>query len=160
MLVGPLRPAPNPQTMLGKPVENLADAGRLLLDHLMRAAADGRELFVGSHARSVAPPHLGRPPLHKPRHAHQKELIEVRSDDRQKLQPLQKRQVRIEPFLQHAMVELQPAQLAVDEQIRRFQGVFWHGLVRSDREIVNPNAVFRDGNHHSLRQFHTTTVED
>ena len=119
-------PLPDVQTVLGQSREHLADAGRLLLDHAVGAAADGRKLFGGRHAGEIAAADFGRPAPHQPGHSHQEELVEVRADDGQKLQPFQQRQVVGQPFLQHAMVELQPAQLAVDVQVWRFQRVLGH----------------------------------
>ena len=43
------------------------------------------------------------------------ELIEVRTGNGQKLQPLQQRQRCVAGFVQHALVEFQPTQLAVEE---------------------------------------------
>ncbi len=51
-------------------------------------------------------------------HAHHEEFVEVIGGDRQEFQPLEQRIVRVGRFLQHAAVEIQPRQLAVDETIR------------------------------------------
>ncbi len=57
---------------------------------------------------------------HQAGDADEKKLIQIRTDDGQELHPLQQRHVVGEPLAEHAVVELQPAQLAVDEQFRRF----------------------------------------
>jgi len=44
-----------------------------------------------------------------------KELIQVRTEDRKELDPLNKWLRRILRFLEHPAIEFQPAQLAVDE---------------------------------------------
>ena len=114
LLVGPLRPPPDVQPMLGQAGKHPANPGVLLVNHPVGAAADGRKLFGGSHARGVAPSHVGRPAPHQPGHPNKKKLVQIRADDRQKLHPLQKRQLLVKPFLQYPVVELQPAQLTVD----------------------------------------------
>ena len=65
--------------------------------------------------------------LAQPGHPHQEKLVEIRVDDGQELQPLQQGQFLVQPFAQHAVVELQPAQLAVDIQLGRLQRVLGHG---------------------------------
>ena len=50
--------------------------------------------------------------------ADHEELVEVGAEDGQELEPLQQRHLRVLGLLQHAAVELQPAQLAVDVQGR------------------------------------------
>src|SRR5262249_23934105 len=47
--------------------------------------------------------------------ADHEEFVQVRAEDRQKLHPLQKRRAPILQLLEHAGVESQPAQLAVDK---------------------------------------------
>ncbi|MGC3967028.1 MAG: hypothetical protein QM775_06545 [Pirellulales bacterium] len=49
--------------------------------------------------------------------AHHEELVEVRAENRQELHALQQRHFRRLGFFQHPPVELQPAQLAVDEML-------------------------------------------
>ena len=60
--------------------------------------------------------------LLEPGDAHLEELIEVRADDAEELHPLQQRVLRIQRLVQHALVELQPAQFAIDE-VLRFESV-------------------------------------
>ena len=54
--------------------------------------------------------------------AHRVEFIEVGGADRQEAQPLQQRVARVLGFLQNAVVEIQPGQLAVDEAVRAGAG--------------------------------------
>ena len=51
--------------------------------------------------------------------AHHVELVEVGGRDRQEAQPLQQRMARVLRLLQHAPVEGEPGQLAVDEPLGR-----------------------------------------
>ena len=126
--VGPLLAPPDVKAVFRQERQDLAHAGGLLIDHAVNAAANGGELLGGGHAGNVAPPDVGRPGAHQPRHPHQKELVEVRVDDGQELQPLQQRQLRGQSFLQHAVVEFQPAQLAIEIKIGRFKRVLGHAI--------------------------------
>ena len=47
---------------------------------------------------------------------HHEELVEVRRGDRRELDPLEQRRRRVGRLLEHALVEREPRQLAVDEQ--------------------------------------------
>ena len=51
--------------------------------------------------------------------AHHEELVEIRRGDRRELDPLEQRRRRVGRFLEHALVEREPRQLAVDEAARR-----------------------------------------
>ena len=84
------------------------------------------QLRGGGHAGRVAAADLRGAGAHQAGHADEEELVQIRTDDGQELHPLQQRHVVGQPFPQHAVVELQPAQLAVDEQFRRFQVVLAH----------------------------------
>ena len=126
MLVGPLRLFPEVQAVFRQPHQHRADAGVLFVDHAVDAAADGRQLLGGRHAREIAAADFGRPAAHQSGHPDQEELVQIRADDGQELEPLQQGQFLGQPLLQHAVVELQPAQLAVEEQVGGFEGIFGH----------------------------------
>ena len=90
-------------------------AGRLPLDHRDHALADRqqhalrRDLLVADEVD----PHRHLPaqtahPLHE-------ELVQVAREDRQEPQPLQKGRAVVKRLMEHAIVELQPLQLAVEE---------------------------------------------
>ena len=49
---------------------------------------------------------------------HHEEFVEIGRRDRQEAHPFEQRMVRVLRFLQHAAVELQPGELAVDEAVR------------------------------------------
>ena len=52
------------------------------------------------------------------RHAHHVELVEVGGGDRQEAQALEQRMALVLGFLEHAPVELEPGQLAVEKAAR------------------------------------------
>ncbi len=64
------------------------------------------------------------------------ELVEVRRADRQEPKPLEQRIRRVTRLFEHPLVEIQPAQLAVDEpaRIETAAGVATHGR-RGDLSI-------------------------
>ena len=89
-------------------------------DEVMGSAADFEELRQRSHA-------VGRRILRlevfvklrlQAGHPHLEELVEIRCTDRQEPEPLEQRVRRVARFLEHALVEVEPAQLAIDEQAR------------------------------------------
>ncbi len=53
------------------------------------------------------------------RDADHEEFVEIVGGDREEPQPLEQRMVRVRRFLQHAPVEFEPGQLAIDEPVRR-----------------------------------------
>src|ERR1700728_4107516 len=58
-----------------------------------------------------------------PKHSHalHEKLIEVRRENGQKLRPLQQRIALIKRLGQHSLVEIKPAQIAVDPHFRQFR---------------------------------------
>src|SRR3989442_527094 len=52
------------------------------------------------------------------RHPHHEKLVQVRAEDREELHPLEQGHARILRLLEHAPIELEPRQLAVDERVR------------------------------------------
>src|SRR5262249_56306891 len=68
-------------------------------------------------------------------HALHEELVEVRRDDRQELQALEQRRALVERLVQHAAVEREPSEVAIEPRVleqsvriggrlrRRFRGV-------------------------------------
>jgi hypothetical protein len=69
----------------------------------------------------------GRRLLRQLGHAHREELVEVRRDDRAELHALEQRQRRVRGELEHAAVEVDPRQLAVEEPPERDLGHVRHG---------------------------------
>ena len=93
----------------------LAPATVLVIDHLSGTHADsGQRLGCGKPIR----PGVGGAGLLlllETRNADFKKFIQVGADDAEKLQAFQKRVGLVKRLVKHALVELQPAQLAVDE---------------------------------------------
>ena len=83
------------------------DLAQQLLELLLRRAAVGA-LFIDAFADLAG----------EPGHANHEELVEIGSRDRQEAHPFEQRMACILQFLQHAAVELQPGELAVDETVR------------------------------------------
>ena len=54
------------------------------------------------------------------RHPDHVELVQVHAENRQEFEPLQKRHARVEGLFEHARIEVEPTQLAI--QIRQRQG--------------------------------------
>jgi hypothetical protein len=54
----------------------------------------------------------------KTRHTNHVELVEVRAENRKEFEPLEQRVSIVERFVQNPGVELEPAQLAIDEERR------------------------------------------
>ena len=96
-----------------------------------RASADGPSSALRSVTRSSVS--RGREPVGLARvdagvhlvveagHAHHEELVEVVRVDREELHPLEQRRALVLGQLQHALVELEPGDLAVHEQLRRVE---------------------------------------
>ena len=82
----------------------------------VRSAADCGQLLGGGQARRIA----GRFSLfNRPLDgggADHEELVEIRRSDRRELHPLEQRRRRVGRFLQDALVERDPRELAIDEQ--------------------------------------------
>ena len=75
-----------------------------------------------------------------PGDAHLEELIQVRADDAEELHPLQQGVLRVERLLQHAVIELQPAQFPIDEMSRAESHRFCFGF--HDRQQGNRRPGF------------------
>ena len=102
----------------------------LLRHHLMHDALDrfkgrGRAHPIGSDVARLA-----RDLLLDAGDANLEKLIEVRADDPEELDPFEQRLGRVLRFLQDAAVELEPAQLAVDEIFRIGKIAFGRHFVR------------------------------
>ena len=99
--------------------QQLVQAAARLLQQVADAALDRVELLPCGEP-------VGRRLLHARRHlpaqagnAHHVELVEVRAEDREELQPFEQRVTLVERLRQHARVELEPRELAVQEVRRR-----------------------------------------
>ena len=101
----------------------------VLVDELVGALGDRGELLIrGLAVRRNLVDLAGELRL-EPRDAHHEELVEVRSENRRKLQPLVERNPVVGRLGEDARVELEPGKLPVDEQAR----------------VVEPRRYRRDG---------------
>jgi hypothetical protein len=86
----------------------------LLYQEFAVAGADRRQLFGGRLLTRVRRHRPGLGLLHQPRDADLEELVHVAGEDRQELGAFQERVACVAGLVQHAPVELQRAELAVD----------------------------------------------
>jgi hypothetical protein len=63
------------------------------------------------------------------------ELVQVRTDDAKELQPFEQGIVRIKRLVEDALIEFQPAQLAI-EKVLRLESVFVHGLLKGNPRML------------------------
>ena len=98
--------------------QNLVEYAVLLVDQGMRALAD---IAQQVDRREPIGATLVLPQFHdflQSGHANLEELVEVGTGNAQELEPFQQGQPLVLGLLQHALVELQQRQLAIDEQLR------------------------------------------
>ena len=89
----------------------------LVLDHLQDFLPDRIEGLARAHAVGTGVVRLVLDLLLDAGHAHLEEFVQVGGDDAEEADALQQRLARVLRFFQHAAVEGQPAQLAVDEEL-------------------------------------------
>ena len=85
----------------------------------VRALADGGQLLRRREPRRVGGHLAVADRMADQRDAHHEKLVEIRRDDRRELDALEQRVGRVCRFLEHALVERQPRELAVDEVLRQ-----------------------------------------
>ena len=88
---------------------------RLPSGQLRDACLDAGERLRGGHAVGGAHGEPCRLLVHQACHAHHEELVEVRREDRAELDALEQRLRLVAREVEHARVELDPRQLAVEE---------------------------------------------
>ena len=71
--------------------------------------------------------------LFQRRNANLEKLVEIRTGDAQETQPLQQRNARVQRLCQHALVELEHAEIAIDIEFSRWQRRCVHVLVSNWR---------------------------
>ena len=89
--------------------------------------------------------------LFDPSHADLEKLIQIRAEDGKELDPLDERLGRILRFLEHATIELKPAQLAVDKIFRIGKTIFGGNLLPKDLDVrgrLVGNSGFRSSCRH------------
>ena len=79
--------------------------------------------------------------------ANHEELVEIRADDREELDALEQRVRLVERLIEHALVELEPAQFAVDEQrgVLKVADGGWSDRLRLGHTAVIPRRAGRRG---------------
>ena len=125
-----LRIVQEPDAVLdqGRP-EVVPPAFILLLHHPPHPPRDGPECLRGRQPIHAPLHDLALHLLLDPGHPDLKELVKVRTDDAEKLDPFQERDGRIQRLIQDTLVELQPAQFPI-EKARGGQGGGLVGLFR------------------------------
>src|SRR6187401_3281638 len=113
-----------------------------------RALSHERHLLRWRQARKVWPVFAVLDVTHQPGDAHHEELVEVRGDDGRKLDPLEERHRVVAGFLEHAIVEREPRQLAIEEQRRILERLRRHSTapawrIRIWRPYVSANMSAR-----------------
>ena len=115
LLVGQLGVVEQANALIAQLGLNIVEpAAAMLIGQHVDGAADRDQLLGGRRAIGRAADHAGGDLLLDAGHADHKEFIEVGAEDREELDPLQQRVLLVKRLLQHAPVELQPAQLAVE----------------------------------------------
>ena len=99
-----------------------------MLHHAAHPLDDRTESFGRRQTVHRALRQLALDLLLQARHAHLEELIQIRADDAEELHSLQQRVLRVERFLQHPVIELQPAQFPIDEMSRPESNRFGFGF--------------------------------
>ena len=93
----------------------LAPAGVLLLHHSPDPFGDRPKRLARRQAVQAPLHHVAFDLLLQPGDADLEKFVEIRAGDAEKFHPLQQRRGGVQRFVEHALVELQPAQLAIDE---------------------------------------------
>jgi hypothetical protein len=115
-------------------VEILRQARDLVADHAAHAACDQLQLPAGREPGDVAAPLAGVVQHPQPADTDHEELVQVGGGDGQELEALQQGHAPIERFVEYALVELEPAQFAVDETVGRPVGIrHWIRVLSSTR---------------------------
>ena len=96
----------------------IAPTGILLINHLSDPASDRVERFTRRPAIETALDHVALHLLFEPGDADLEELVEIGGCDGKEFDPFQQRRCEVSRLVEHALVEFQPAQLAVEEMHR------------------------------------------
>src|SRR5256714_11067287 len=102
--------------MRGELLEQFLEAASLHRELFAHNAIDRVELLLWRQAVDRCLLNVRRDLSTQAGDAHHVELVQVRTEDGEKLHSLEQWRTRIHSLLQHAPVEREPAQLAVDEQ--------------------------------------------
>jgi len=111
----------------------------LPFDQLVAPARDGLQLLGWRHRVRTGVGHVPGELLLQPRDADHEEFVEADAQDGEKAEPLQKRELRIARFFEHALEECERRELAVDEMSR----ITRHGLWRIARVAQRGRGIHR-----------------
>ena len=101
-------------------------AGQSPSSSFHRMFLSSRSSVTASMIHSACAASPGGTLLDETGHTDHEELVEVGADDGQEFEALQEGQLVRKPLLEHPVVELQPAQLAIDVQLRCVKVEFGH----------------------------------
>ena len=83
--------------------------------HVSGAFADALQLLTRGKSGDIRLEFAGLAQQHQPAYAHLEEFIQITGADGQELDALQQRKFRAQCLVQHALIEFQPGDFAVDE---------------------------------------------
>jgi len=139
---GEVRPAQEPDAFIGEPRQDLLiEQAVLRCDQLVRFLRHLPEQMIGGHALRSDRGRTGLDLGLQARNADLEELVEVAADDAQESQPFEQRRCGVFRLRQHAPVERELTQLAIQVELRN---VAWlvHGTMaaqsRVERDVACP----------------------
>src|ERR1700730_11996941 len=112
--------------------------------HLTDACADGAELLARSHAVGRALGDAKHNLLFQAADANLEELVEIPAEDGKKLRAFQQRRGRVLGERQDAVVEVEPAELAIDQlaELVSHGGLFeWLDGIKRERRAAVRAAI-------------------
>ena len=104
-------------------LNRIAPTGVLFVDQALDALQDGLKGFRGGESVVAAFRAVTFDLLFETSHPHFKELVKVRARDAEELDPFEQRSFGIERLVEDALIEFEPAQLAVEKS---GVGAWWH----------------------------------
>ncbi len=104
---------------LAQQLAQFAPMGLLVAHQLAAAAGDGGQLLGRRQAVGAGDGNAGPDLAAQAGDPHHVEFVEVVGGDREEAQPLEQRMVGVAGFVQHALIEGEPGQLAIDEAVGR-----------------------------------------
>ena len=118
-LLGVLPAGPNKVNALGGEarLQDLEEAAVLVLDEPVDLDGHRHHRLPGGEPVRTDRLVAGGDETLEAGHPHHEELVQVRAEDRKELDPLEERHRFVLGFLEHAAVELEPRQLAIDQRV-------------------------------------------
>jgi len=112
-------------------------------DHLVRGPLDGVERFGGAQSVGAHVARFAFDLLFDAGDANLEKFVQVRAENRQEFDALNERLRRVLCFLEHAPVEFEPAQLAINEIFRSGKTGRRGGLLRRIGKGDDIRRLFR-----------------